>query len=864
MMALYRALLRAYPASFRIEYGDEMCAVFARRRRDAPGALARLALWPEAVADVLENAARAHADLFRQDLRYTVRTLRRSPGFAATSILVAALGVGATTATFSITDHVLLRPLPFADGQRLVKLWEDPSGRGSSRMELSPANYRDWKRMSSSFEAMGAYRNLAVNLVGVGEPERLQAVPVTADLLPMLGVQPELGRLFDPADDREGAPGTVLLSHRLWTAGFGGDPGVLGRKVILNDEAYTVIGVMPAVFNFPTRDAELWTAMRFREADFGSRSDTFLYAVARLGRSVSLDQARAEMRLIAAQLERAFPKENEQVGAVILPLRDEVSPQARQLLLALFGAALCVLLIACANLANLLLARGLFRRKELAVRTALGAGRERLLRQLLTESLVLAACGGLLGVLVAFVATPLITRLVPNSLPIAGAPEIDLRVLAFAAITTVLTGVGFGVAPALRAGRDAAASGMREGARSLGSGRERLRCALVSAEIAMTVVLLVSCGLLLRALGRVQGTDPGFRAEGVLTLRTALPFPRYEKTAARQQFYTRVLSEVGALPGVSRAAYVTGLPMAMRGGIWSVEVPGHAEEPPQHRTVSLRFTTPGFFAALGIPVRAGRDVGVADTGEAPLVAVVSESFVRKYWPGEDGLGRRFKIASADRAIVGVVGDVRVRGLERSSEPQVYLPSPQVSDGALIAYPPKDLVVRSRADPAALLPAIRRIVARADPQQPISDVRMLADIVEAETAPRSVQVQVLGAFAAASVLLAAIGIHGLLAFTVASRSQEFGVRVALGAMAGDILALVLREGALLAGAGVLAGAALAYAAGRAMEALLAGVSPADARTFLAVGGLSVIVTLAGSLSPALRAVRLDPLTAIRTE
>jgi predicted permease len=857
-MRFYRALLYLFPTSFRIEYGEEMCALFARRRREAPGAA-----WLEAIFDVLWNAARAHGDLLRQDLRYAARTLGRSPGFTTTTILISALGVGATTAAFSITDHVLLRPLPFVDADRLVKLWEDPSGGGGWRNELSPANYRDWKRLSSSFEVMAAYRNLSVNLLGVGEPERVQGAGVSADLLPMLGVQPALGRLFDASDDREGAPGTVLLGHGLWTAGFGGDPGVVGRKVILDDAPFTVIGVMPAGFNFPSREVELWTAMRLRAADFEERRNNFLYGVARLRPGVSLQQARAEMTLVAAQLERAFPKENERVGAVVWRLRDEVSPQSRQLLLALFGAALCVLLIACANLANLLLARGLFRRKELAVRTALGAGRERLLRQLLTESLALAVGGGLLGVALAVVAMPLITRLVPNTLPIAARPEADLRVLAFAALATIVTGVGFGVAPALRARADAASSGMRE-TRPVGSGRERLRSALVSVEVAVTVVLLVSTGLLLRALARVKATDPGFRTEGVLTLRTALPWPRYEKTAARQQFYARVLEEVRALPGVSNAAYVTGLPMAMRGGIWSVEIPGRVAEPALSRSVSLRFATPGFFAALGIPFHAGRDLSDADMSQSPFVAVVSESFVQKYWPGEDPLGRRFKVASADRTIVGVVGDVRVRGLERGSEPQVYLPAPQVSDGALIAYPPKDLVVRSASDPAALLPAIRRIVAGVDPQQPISDVRRVADIVEAETAPRSVQLQVIAAFAVTSVLLAAIGLHGLLAFTVASRSQEIGVRLALGAQAADILALVLREGALLAGAGAVAGVALAYAAGRAMEALLAGVSPADARTFAAVGLLALIVTLLSSLPPALRALRLDPLSVIRTE
>jgi putative ABC transport system permease protein len=864
-MRVYRALLHLFPSSFRIEYGEEMCAILARRRREATGPLAVLALWVGALLDVLANAVRVHVDVFRQDLRYTARTLGRAPGFTVTAILVAALGVGATTATFSITDHVLIRPLPFAEPERLVKLWEDDSLHGYGRTELSPANYRDWKRMSTSFETMAAYHGLSVNLVGEGDPERLDGASVTADLLRLLGARPALGRAFIAADDQEGAPGTLLLSHGLWRRRFGGDPGVLGRKVILDDAPYTIIGVMPRDFHFPSRTAELWTATRFAAQSFEDRTDRYLSGVARLDRGVSLEQARAEMRLVTAQLEREHPKENAGMRATVSRLRDEVSPQARLLLAALFGAALGVLLIACTNLASLLLARALFRRRELAVRTALGAGRERLVRQLLTESLILAACGGALGVALAAAATPLVARLVPTSLPIAETPAVDLRVLLFAALTTCLTGIGFGVVPALRACGDPDASGLREGSRGgVGGRRERLRSALVVAEVTISVVLLVSSGLLIRALGRLQGVDPGFRADGVLTLRTALPWPKYEKTQRRAQFYVQVLADVRSLPGVSNAAYISFLPMAMRGGIWPVEVPGQPKAPSEASTVSLRFVTPGFFAALGIPVRQGRDVSESDTRESPFVAVVSESFARRYWPAEDPRGRRFQVASQDRTVVGVVGDVRVRGLEGTSEPQVYLPYQQVPDGDLVGYTPKDLVVRSSVHPGLLLPAIRRVIAKADPQQPISDVRTLSDIVEAETTPRSVQVRVLGAFAAIAVLLASIGIHGLLAFAVSNRAQEIGVRLALGARPRDILTLVLRQGLLLAGAGVVAGVALAYAAGRTLEALLAGVSPRDATTFLVAAALALVMTLAGSLVPALRAVRVDPLSAIRAE
>jgi predicted permease len=861
-MRAYRLLLHLLPASFRHEYGDEMASVYARRRRDAAGPFGALGAWLGAAADVVVTAARVHLDMLRLDLRYTARGLRRAPGFALTVVSVSALGIGATTAAFSITDHVLLRPLPFQDPDRLVKIWQQRDGVGY--WEYSPANYRDVRRMATSFEGMGIYHNLSLNLVGQGEPERLDGAGVSADLFPLLGVRAALGRTFNAADEKEGAPATVMLSHGLWNARFGADPSVIGRTLKLDDAPAVLIGVMPPGFHFPSREAEFWRIKQFTPRDFEDRGDTYIKVVARLKPGVRLEAARAEMKLVAAQLEKVDP-ENAKISAAVIRMSDEVSEQARLMLYALLGASLCVLLVACTNLAGLLLARGVFRRKELAVRTALGAGRERLLRQLLTESVALAAVGGLLGVLLASLATPLVVRLVPNALPIAALPGVDLRILAFAALMTVMTGIGFGVVPARWGMGDTAAQGLREGTRAgVGGARERFRSGLVMAEVTLSVVLLISCGLLVRALWRVQRVDPGFRADGVLTLRTTLPLPKYASVPVRHQFYDRVLGEVRALPGVTHAAYTSFLPMVMRGGIWSVEIEGKPREKGSEEMVSLRYVTPGFFAALGVPFKAGRDVGASDTREAPPVAVVSESFVRRNWPGEDPLGRRFKVAFQDRTIVGVVGDVRVRGLERTSEPQVYLPSPQVEDGSIIYYVPKDLVIRASGDPAALLPSVRRIVGRADPEQPISNARLLTDIVAGETAPRAVQVRVLGAFAGVAVLLAGIGIHGLLAFTVSSRAQEIGVRMALGAERADILRMILRQGVRLAVAGVVVGVAAAYGAGRLLEAILAGVSPRDTATFLAAALLVLGTALLGSLLPAVRAVRVDPLTVMRTE
>jgi predicted permease len=861
-MRFYSALLHLYPASFRGAYGPEMRGILARRRREASSPLAVAGLWVETLFDVPCHAAAAHWDLLRQDLRYTARSLRRAPAFAATTLVVVALGIGANTAAFSVTDFVLVRPLPFLDPARLVKLWENRPG--YPRMEPSPANYRDWKRMTSCFEGMGALYDISVNLVGQGDPVRLEGAAVTADLLPVLGARPLLGRLFTAADDRAGTGGTLLLGYRLWQEEFGGDRTVLGRRVTLDGKPFVVIGIMPPDFHFPSRRALLWTPARFRDQDFLDRDDNWLEVVARLKRGVSLATARAEMGVVAARLERQYPREDAHTGATVITLRDELSEQSRLLLAALFGASLCVLLIACANLASLQLARALERRRELDVRTALGAGRERLVRQLVTESLALAILGGALGVLIAVAAVPLLARLVPAALPIAQAPAIDLRVLAFAGLLTAVTGIAFGLLPALRACRGGDLGGLREGSRAGGGRKERLRAALVVVEVAAAAVLLVSAGLLMRALWRLEATDPGFRAPGLLTLRTALPTPKYESTAQRAAFYGRVLAGVRALPGVSGAAYISFLPLTLRGGVWPVALDGQPVAREAAQAASLRFVTPGYFAAMGIPLRGGRDVSDADTADRPFVAVVSQSFVRRYWPDRDPLGHHFQFAFRDRTVAGVVADVRVRGIERSSEPQVYLPYRQVPDGGLPGYAPKDLVVRSPLGAAALLPPIRAVVRRADPEQPISDVRTMAEIVEEQTAPRSRQARLLGAFAAIAFLLAGVGIHGLLSFAVAQRAREIGVRRALGARSGDILAMVLRRALLTAAAGVIPGLALAYAAARAMAALLAGVQPGDAPTFAAAGLLCLLMTVSGSVVPALRAVRLDPLQVMRTE
>ena len=857
MTRFYRALLRLYPAGFRAEYRHELSATFEERMREHSGPLAPLLIAFAAIADVVPNALTVHWDILRQDLRYAARSLRRTPGFAITAVLVVALGVGANTAAFSLADFLLLRPLAFPKPDQLVKLRQSTPGGDN---ELSPAIYRDWKGMTRSVKGMGAHTGRAMNLVGSAEPRRLETIQMTPEVFQLLGVPAFAGRSFAPLDSTNGQ--VVVLSHALWQTHFGGDPQVVGSVVRLDDAPHTVLGVMPPTFRFPTRDAEAWTPLMFREDDFTDRTDTYLEGIARLRDGISIEQFKGELAVVSAQLKQQYPEEDEDAGAAVFGLRDQLSERSRTLVLALCGAALCILLLSCANLASLLLARATHRGRELAVRAALGAGRERLVRQLVTESVGLAVVGGIIGVAVAMASVPLLAKLVPSTLPIAEQPSVDLRVLLLAAVLVGITGLAFGVGPAVGAGRAKALDALREGVRAGGGRTQRTRAALVIIEVSASVVLLISSGLLIRAVLRIQGIDPGFRAENVLALRTALPRPRYDITARRDQFYSRVLQDVRALPGVQSASYITGLPMSMRGGIWGAAVPGVPEDEPN--SVSARFVTPQFFQTLGIPLRDGRDVAQSDTRENLFVVVVSESFAKRHWPSGSAIGKQIKVAQIERTIIGVVGDVRVRGLEGPSEPQVYMPAMQMADSAFINYPPKDLVVRSESAVTGLLPAIRRIVAAADPEQPISNVRLMTEIVADETASRVTQLRLLGMLSVIALLIAGVGIHGLLSYAVSRRSQELGVRRALGEQASSIVRRVLREGMMLTIAGVGIGVVLAYLAARAMGTLLFGIEPGDPATFAAAAALCFVTAIVGCLRPAIRAARVDPMAALRGE
>lgn len=864
-MFWYRLLLACYPRAFRAEYGDELLRDFDRRRREAGSPLARAGAWFSAAGDTLVAATGAHADLLRQDLRTSLRTFARAPGFAAAVVLVAALGIGATATAFVITDHVLVRPLPFPQSDRLVKMYQDQSFRGYSRMEMSPPNFVDYRRDSQSFEGMAAYSPMSATITGSGEPVRVEGADVTGALFSVLGVQPVLGRTLTEIDDRLDSPMTLVISHALWQTQFGGRADILGQSVLLDDQPQTIVGVMPASFTFPYRETDYWSPFRFSGPNFEDRTNYYLNVVGRLRDGVSLQQARAEMTSLATRLAEAYPDVNARNGATVIGLRDEVTRQARLTLLALAGAALCMLLIACTNLASLLLSRTLDRHRELSVRTALGAGRDRLVRQMLTENLLLTVMGGVVGVIGASLLVPFVTRLVPTSLPIAETPSLDVRVLGLCVLVTIATGLLFGVLPSMKLAASASLDGLKEGLRT-GPSRstERLRSMLVIAEVGASMVLVVCTGLLLQALWRVQAVDPGFDSKGVLTLRTSLPMPKYEVTQDRMRFYDSVLREIRSMPGVQNAAYISFLPMVMRGGIWPVRVDGQPEDPNHAYTASLRLVTPTFFETMKVPLVRGRDVRDSDTADAPRVAVISESFAKRHWDGLDPLGRKVTLPFSDFEVIGIVGDVKVRGLERESEPQVYLAAGQIPDGGLVFYSPKDLVIRASTAPESLIPLIRQAVSRADPQVPVSDVRSLDAIVESDSAARVVQVRVLGAFAATAVLLAAVGLHGLLSFSVAARTREIGVRLALGASRGSILRLVIVRGLVLAAVGIVSGLVLAGWAASGLQALLFGVDPASALVYGTAALVCLTLAVAGTLLPAVRAMRVDPVEAIRAE
>jgi predicted permease len=821
-------------------------------------------------------------ETLRQDIRFGLRTLWKRPGFTAVAVLTLALGIGANSAIFSVVNAVVLRPLPYGAPERLVALWGNLNQKGFEELELSAPEYTDFRRRGAHvFEDAAAYAQDGFNLTGAGEPERIQGVNATASLFTTLGVAPLRGRAYTEEEDRPGSDDVVVISHSLWQRRFGSDPSVVGRSVTLDGRPNTIVGVMPADFRFPDNDTDVWKPAAFSAELLSpnNRGSHFLSAVARLKPGFTAARATEEVAALArAQGQESPNTYSRGFGASVRPLQEEVvGPSVRTSLFVMLGAVGLVLLIACANVANLLLARAASRRKEVAVRTALGAGRVRIIRQLLTESVMLSVAGGAAGLMLALWGVDLLVTLAPEGTPRLGEVGLDARVVAFTFGVSLLTGVVFGLAPALHSSKVDPNESLKEGGRggTETAGRGRLRSLLVVGEFALALVLLASAGLLVKSFARVLDESPGFDSRGVLTMRLVLPESKYGGYDQHRAFYSNLFARLRALPGVEAVGANNILPLSGSRGSRTFLIEGRPVAQGQPKPEEqLRFVTPGYFEAMRVPLLRGRDFSDRDVNGQTRVALVSRSMAERHWPGEEAVGKRIAYAGIGRGenqtpewieVVGVVGDVKHRGLDLESKPEIYVPVYQPLFSTR-PTPPLSLyvAVRAKGDPAALAPALRREVAAVDPEQPLANVRTMEERLAESVAQRRFNMTLLGVFACVALLLAGVGVYGVMAYAVARRTHEIGVRVALGAQRGDVVRLVLRQGMWLALAGVGVGVAGAYAATRLMTGLLYGVSPTDPLTFVGVSALLTAAALLACLVPARRATRVDPMVALRYE
>ncbi len=798
-----------------------------------------------------------------QDIRYGLRTLVRSPGFAVVAVLALALGIGANTAIFSVVNAVLLRPLPFRDPGRLMVVESSNPAKGYPEFAVSPPDFLDWKDQGRSFEGMAAFEATPFNLSEGSEPERVQGSRITAPMLGLLGVKPILGRDFRPEEDRDGSDLVVLLGHALWTRRFGADPAIVGRAVSINGRKRTVLGILPPEFSFPNR-SEIWTPMAFEKQELTGRGAHYLNVIARIRPDATLAGARAEMQGIAERLKTQYKDTNAGWTAVVFPLGEKVVGKLRAELWVLLGAVSFVLLIACANVANLLLARATERQKEVSIRIALGAGRWRLIRQLLTENVVLGLAGGVLGLLLALWGTDLLVAAGQENLPRFREVSVDLRVLLFTLGLSLATGLVFGLVPALQTSRPDLNESLKEGGRggTAGRARHRLRGALAVGEIALALVLLTGAGLMLKSFLRLVSVDPGFRADHVLKFDVALPGSKYGTDAQQAAFVRQALQKLGALPGVATAAVATTLPLTGDLISYSFNLDGSGPQAPSDRnSAEYDGVSPGYFHAMGIRVLKGRELRESDAAGAARVAVISDTMANRFFPGQDPIGRRIDINNgppAWREIVGVVADVKQLSLDGGIRPHVYEPLDQ-SPSPYVTF-----VLRTSTDPAGLGTAARHAIQEIDPEQPIAGVETAEALVADSVAQPRFAMLLLGVFAGVALLLAGIGTYGVIAYSVSQRTHEFGVRMALGAGRGQVLALVVRQGALLAAAGVALGLLAAAGSSRVLAGLLFGVSPTDPITYAGVALLLTGVALLACVVPARRATRVDPIAALRCE
>ena len=808
-----------------------------------------------------------------QDIRYGVRMLAKHKAFTSIAVITLALGIGANTAIFSVVNELLLRPLPYREADRVVTVWEVAPG-GRHQNTISRANFRAWREQNTSFQQISAFTDQRWNVTGNGDPEELSVQLATPELFKIFGVEPILGRTFLPEDDNADQQAVAVLSYGLWQRRFGGQANVVGQPITLNSETFTIIGVMPPNFQFHIkqrsgtgRPAELWSILPMPRGGSANERGRFLGAVARLKDGVSVEQAGAEMRTIAARLSDETPQYNKNYSAEVIPLREQFFGNVRRPLWLMLGAVGFVLLIACANVANLLLSLATSREKEIAVRAALGARRTRIVRQLLTESLLLALVGSVLGLGFAWLGIKALVAISPRDLVSLHTVGLNFTVLAWTLGVSVLTGIIFGLAPALHVSRLNLNDSLKDGGKSesgQASGSRRLRNALVVSEIALAVVLLASAGLLIRSFLRLQQVDRGFNTDNVLTMVIRLPEARYPEDPQLVQFFSQTLERVRQLPTVRSAGIVNFLPLY--GGLGSntaFKILGQPEPPPgQAPGTDVRVADAGYFGTMGIPLLRGRNFSDAEQREAKQVILINEAMARQHFPNQDPIGQRLDVMMFAKPtpaeIIGVVGNVRYDSLVDEAPAAVYFPHPD------LAYPFMTLVVHTDGDPTAIFPAIQREIRALDPNQPISDVRTMNQVMSEWVARSRFNTLLLGLFAGLATLLSAVGIFGVMNYSVALRTREIGLRLAVGAQPRQVLLLILRQGMSLTFAGVVLGLAAAFALTRLLSGLLFGVAAVDVATFSSISLLLVLVSLLACYLPARRAMRIDPLSALRYE
>jgi putative ABC transport system permease protein len=805
-------------------------------------------------------------ETFFQDVRYGLRSLLKKPGFTLTAVITLAIGIGANSAIFSVINGVLLRSLSYANPHSIVMIWER-NVTEAVRLQnvVSPANFLDWQKQSTSFEHMAAVADQRVNLTGgVGEPEEIKAQFVSQQFFPALGVEPTIGRFFVPEEDRVGNDLVIILSHQLWQDRFGSDPAIVGKQATISGRQRTVVGVMPPGFHFFDNQVKAWMPMALDPAiDYREKTGRYLRVVARLKPAVTVQHAQAELSGIAKQLEQALPKYNTGWGVDVMRIHEQVVGEIRPILIVLFAAVAFVLLIACANVANLLLSRAASRQRELALRAALGAGRMRLVRQMLTESVLLALMGGALGVLLAFWGVQLLVAFGPDNIPRLSEVTLDLRVLGFTFGISLLTGALFGLVPALQSSRPDLNDALKEGSRSSTGGRSGMfRNLFVVAEVSLALVLLVGAGLMIRSFMRLQSVETGFDPQNVLTMRLQLPRKNYAEPHRILDFFKQAQDRVGALPGVQAVGAISFLPlsggMASRDGFRIVGQP--APKPGQEPGVEVRVITPTYFRAMGIPLLKGRLLDERDVKES-RVLLINETLARRYFPGVDPVGKQIEVSwdgSGPDEIVGVVGDIHEGALNKDPEPAIYWSHPRVP------YSGMALIVRTAGDASRFGGAVQKEIRTLDPDQPLADVRTMQQVIAKSIARPRFNALLLAIFAGVALVLASVGIYGVMNYSATQRTQEIGIRMALGAKPGDILRLVVGHGMKLTLAGIVIGVIASLALTRVMANLLFGITATDLPTFVAVSAVLTTVALIANYIPARRATRLNPVIALRYE